>query len=142
MARQIEELAAFVATARWEDVPPSVQHHTKIVLLDTLGVILAGGERPEVCRLREQLSGGSGAIVYARGWPTQDPRTAALLNGMRGAPPSDKGAIAKIASRLAALMRATPDLLDVEINPLIVYSDGALALDALMITAETLAKTG
>jgi acetate---CoA ligase (ADP-forming) len=67
---------------------------------------------------------------------------AVLLDGMRGAPPSDKRAIAKVASGLAALMRATPDLLDVEINPLIAYPDGALALDALMITAETPDKTG
>ncbi len=69
VARQIEELAAFVAHAQWDDVPEPVRHHTKLVLLDTLGVILAGGERPEVRRLREQLGGGSGATVYARGWP-------------------------------------------------------------------------
>lgn len=84
MGRQIEELAAFVAAARWDDVPEFVRRHTKMVLLDTLGVILAGGERPEVRRLRERLSGGSGATVYARGWPDQDPRTAALLNGIAG----------------------------------------------------------
>jgi 2-methylcitrate dehydratase PrpD len=84
VARQIEELATFVATARWEDVPPSVQHHTTIVLLDTLGVILAGGERPEVRRLRDQLSGSTGATIYASGFPSRDARTAALLNGIAG----------------------------------------------------------
>jgi 2-methylcitrate dehydratase PrpD len=84
VARQIEALAAFVATTTWDDVPPSVQHHTKLVLLDTLGVILAGAERPEVRRLREQLGRGSGATVYARGFPSHDPRTAALLNGIAG----------------------------------------------------------
>ena len=84
MARQIEELAAFVATTRWDDVPPPVQHHTKLVLLDTLGVILAGSERPEVRRLLEQLGTGSGATVYTRGFPSHDPRTAALLNGVAG----------------------------------------------------------
>lgn len=84
MARQIEELSAFVANARWEDIPDSVRHHTRLVLLDTLGVILAGGERPEVTQLRERLSGGTGATVYARGWPDQDARTAALLNGIAG----------------------------------------------------------
>ncbi len=96
MAQQIEELAAFVAAARWEDVPGPVRQHTKLVLLDTIGVILAGSERPEVRRLREQLmTGGAigaavpgttvrGATVYGRGWPVQDPRTAALLNGIAG----------------------------------------------------------
>lgn len=67
---------------------------------------------------------------------------AALLDGVRGAPPSDKQAIARVAARIGALMRATPDLLDVEINPLVVYPEGAVALDALMITAETPGKTG
>ncbi len=84
MARQIEELATFVATTTWDDVPASVQHRTKLVLLDTLGVILAGAERPEVRRLRNQLGTGSGATVYASGFPSHDPRTAALLNGIAG----------------------------------------------------------
>ena len=67
---------------------------------------------------------------------------AALLDGLRGAPPIDKRAIAQIAGKLGALMEATPDLLDIEINPLVAYPEGALALDALMITAEMPAKTG
>jgi 2-methylcitrate dehydratase PrpD len=56
------------------------------VVLDTLGVVLAGGERPEVRQLRDRLAAGagSGATVFARGWPSHDPRTAALLNGIAG----------------------------------------------------------
>src|SRR5438270_8404176 len=86
MGLQIEALAQFVAQTRWEDIPEPVQRHTKLVLLDTLGVILAGAERPEVRELREALAGtaGTGATVFARGWPTHDPRTAALLNGIAG----------------------------------------------------------
>src|SRR6516165_6015256 len=86
MGREIEKLAEFVAHTRWEDVPDPVRQHTKLVFLDTLGVVLAGAERPEVRQLRERLAGtaGSRATVYARGWPTQDPRTAALLNGIAG----------------------------------------------------------
>jgi 2-methylcitrate dehydratase PrpD len=86
MAQQIEQLARFVAQTRLEDIPAPVRRHAKIVFLDTLGVILAGGARPEVAALRERLapSAGTGAMVYARGWPSQDPRTAALLNGIAG----------------------------------------------------------
>jgi 2-methylcitrate dehydratase PrpD len=84
MTRQIEDLAAFVATTTWDDVPVSVQQQTRLVLLDTLGVILAGAERPEVRRLREQLGSGIGATVYARDFPSHDPRTAAMLNGIAG----------------------------------------------------------
>jgi 2-methylcitrate dehydratase PrpD len=86
MGQQIEQLAQFVALTQWEEIPQSVQLHAKLVLLDTLGVILAGAERPEVRRLRERLAGnaGSGATVYSLGWPNHDPRTAALLNGIAG----------------------------------------------------------
>lgn len=86
MGQQIEELARFVAQTRCEDIPEPVRRHAKLVLLDTLGVILAGGERPEVAQLRERLTAnaGSGATVYASGWPAHDPRSAALLNGIAG----------------------------------------------------------
>ena len=86
MGQQIEKLAQFVAETRWEDVPEPVQHHAKLTLLDTLGVILAGSARPEVAGLRQRLTagGGAGATVYAQGWPAADPRNAALLNGIAG----------------------------------------------------------
>ena len=86
MGQQIEKLAQFVAETKWETIPEPVQRQAKLVFLDTLGVILAGSERPEVRQLRERLAptAGTGATVYARGWPTQDPRTAALLNGIAG----------------------------------------------------------
>src|SRR5690348_5911378 len=84
MAREIEELAAFVAASTWDDVPAVVRQHVRLVLLDTFGVILAGAERPEVRRLRGQLGTGSGATIYASGFPSHDPRTAALLNGIAG----------------------------------------------------------
>src|SRR6201987_6513091 len=86
MGREIEKLAEFVAKTQWEDAPEPVQRHTKLVMLDTLGVVLAGAERPEVGQLRERLAGTAGGRVtrYARGWPSHDPRTAALLNGIAG----------------------------------------------------------
>src|SRR5271157_5600349 len=86
MGQEIEQLAQFVAVTRWEDVPAAVQHHAKLTLLDTIGVILAGSARPELAALRRQLTpaGGAGATVYAPGWPDADPRTAALLNGIAG----------------------------------------------------------
>ncbi len=46
MGRQVEELARFVAQTRLEDIPEAVRRHARLVLLDTLGVILAGSERP------------------------------------------------------------------------------------------------
>jgi 2-methylcitrate dehydratase PrpD len=86
MAQQIERLASFVAVTALDQVPLDVQRYAKLVVLDTLGVILAGAERPEVRDLRQRLAAtaGSGATVFAPGWPAADPRTAALLNGIAG----------------------------------------------------------
>ena len=86
MGQQIEALAKFVAETQLSDVPQKVQSYAKLVMLDTLGVILAGARRPEVRELRLRLcaTAGRGATVYAPGWPTHDPRTAALLNGIAG----------------------------------------------------------
>lgn len=86
MTQAIATLAHFLASTRLEDIPSAVRSHAKLVLLDTLGVVLAGAERPEVAALRTQLASnaGTGATVWARGWRAQDPRTAALLNGTAG----------------------------------------------------------
>ena len=86
MAQQIERLARFVAETTLEQVPKQVQRHAKLVVLDTIGVILAGASRPEVQGLRERLNAtaGIGATIFAPGWPASDPRTAALLNGIAG----------------------------------------------------------
>src|SRR6266567_4237 len=45
MGEQIERLAQFVAETQWDAIPQAVQQHAKLVLLDTLGVILAGAEQ-------------------------------------------------------------------------------------------------
>ncbi len=86
MGAQIEKLAQFVAQTQWEDIPPAVRSHAKLVLLDTFGVILAGAEQPEVRKLQNGLaaSAGKGATVYTRGWPVTDPGRAALVNGIAG----------------------------------------------------------
>ncbi|MGH6690269.1 MAG: MmgE/PrpD family protein [Gammaproteobacteria bacterium] len=86
MGQAIEELARFAARTPWEAIPENVRKHAKLVLLDTLGVILAGSVQPEVAGARSRLTatGGHGATVYAPGWPVTDPRTAAFLNGLAG----------------------------------------------------------
>ena len=60
---------------------------------------------------------------------------AALLAGMRGSKPADTRAVAKVAMILADLMRSHPALVEIEINPLVVYPNQAIALDALVVTA-------
>ena len=84
MGEKIEELARFVARTGWDDMPEAVHRRAKLVLLDTIGVTLAGAARPEVIGLRERLLAGPGrgATVLAPGLPQADIRTAAMLNGI------------------------------------------------------------
>ena len=69
MGEAIEELAHFIAGTPWEAIPTAVREHAKLVLLDTLGVILAGSVQPEVAAVRARLTatGGHGATIYAPG---------------------------------------------------------------------------
>src|SRR2546423_15546300 len=88
MGEAIEQLAHFIAGTPWEAIPKAVRAHAKLVLLDTLGVILAGSVQPEVAGVRARLTatGGPGATVYAPGRAATDPRTAGLLHGLAGRP--------------------------------------------------------
>jgi len=60
---------------------------------------------------------------------------AALLAGARGTKPLDARAVAATAAILGRLIRAAPELREIEINPLAVYPSGVLALDALLRVA-------
>ncbi|WP_158746263.1 MmgE/PrpD family protein [Acidisphaera sp. L21] len=86
MSKQIDGLAQFVASAAWDDFPAAVQHRAKLVLLDTVGVILAGSLRPEVIALRARLAptAGTGATLFAPGLAPAAPQTAAMLNAIAG----------------------------------------------------------
>jgi acyl-CoA synthetase (NDP forming) len=62
-------------------------------------------------------------------------RTAKLLSGFRGAPPADVDAVARAVMALGRLMRTQPDIVEIDINPLMVHAkgQGATALDALIV---------
>jgi acyl-CoA synthetase (NDP forming) len=60
-------------------------------------------------------------------------RGAALLTGPRGGDPVDVAAAASAIARLSELIAACPaDVTAIEVNPLVVYPTGAVALDALI----------
>jgi acyl-CoA synthetase (NDP forming) len=71
---------------------------------------------------RERVIGEIGRLKGAR-----------RLAGLRGAPGVDIAAIADVAVRVGALMRARPEIAEIDINPLVAYPDGVLALDALIV---------
>jgi acyl-CoA synthetase (NDP forming) len=60
-------------------------------------------------------------------------RGAALLTGARGRPPLALAAAAEAAAALSRLSAERPDVSEVEVNPLLVTSDGVVGLDARVI---------
>lgn len=55
-----------------------------------------------------------------------------LLDGYRGRPRADMAAVAEIAVRLGRLMQSDDSLEEIEINPIMVRENGAVAVDALI----------
>ena len=64
-------------------------------------------------------------------------KNAPLLRGFRGSPPLDVNAAARIVATLGQLLLAEPAIREIDLNPVVIYPDGegAVALDALMLTA-------
>jgi acetate---CoA ligase (ADP-forming) len=86
---------------------------TAEVLADTVTLVLPVTEA-EVLAAARRL----------RLWP--------LLDGYRGRPKADMAAVADIAVRLGALMLADPELEEIELNPVLARTTGAVAVDALI----------
>ena len=68
------------------------------------------------------------ALRGLRIWP--------MLAGHRGRPAAAVEAVVEAINALGALVRDDPNIIEVEINPLIVTRDAAVAADALMLVAE------
>jgi acetate---CoA ligase (ADP-forming) len=64
-------------------------------------------------------------------------RSAKLLAGVRGAPPSDIDATVQVVLAIGRLMQGIPELIEIDVNPLMVHAKGhgVTALDALIVTA-------
>ncbi len=62
-------------------------------------------------------------------------RAHALLDGVRGQPPIDKTAIVDTLLRISQLVQDFPEVIEMDINPLMVYpqGEGALALDMRLV---------
>jgi acyl-CoA synthetase (NDP forming) len=62
-------------------------------------------------------------------------KSAALLGGYRGSPALDVDAFTDMIRIVASIMIAEPELLELDLNPVILHpqGQGAMALDALMV---------
>jgi acyl-CoA synthetase (NDP forming) len=62
-----------------------------------------------------------------------DLRGVRLLAGVRGGAPVDRAAIVSMIVALGELAVARPDIVEVDLNPVIASASGALAVDALVV---------
>ncbi|MEJ2187350.1 MAG: acetate--CoA ligase family protein, partial [Gemmatimonadota bacterium] len=53
-----------------------------------------------------------------------------MLQGIRGEPPSDIGVIVETIQRISQLVGENPEILELDINPFVVFEKGATAVDA------------
>jgi acetate---CoA ligase (ADP-forming) len=62
-------------------------------------------------------------------------KSGALLDGWRGEPALDVDAVAAIISSLGRILKGTPAIREIDLNPVVVYpkGEGAVALDALIV---------
>lgn len=63
-------------------------------------------------------------------------RSAALLTGVRGRPPVDLTALAEQVALITRLACAHPEVVDLEVNPLLATAEGAVALDARAVAVQ------
>jgi acyl-CoA synthetase (NDP forming) len=64
-----------------------------------------------------------------------------LLEGYRGAPACDIGAVKDVLLRLSALVDTHPEVIELDANPVIVDGDGATIVDARIRVQATLPPT-
>ena len=63
-------------------------------------------------------------------------RAARLLEGFRGSDPVDKSALEDILLRVSEFVAETPEVAEMDLNPIFAYPDGAIAVDARVILGE------
>jgi acyl-CoA synthetase (NDP forming) len=63
-------------------------------------------------------------------------KSGALFDGFRGSPALDIEAVADVVIALGSVLAGTPEIREIDLNPVVVYpkGQGAVALDALMLT--------
>ena len=111
----------------------SVRSSHPVGRLLTLG---AGGELVEVLAdtscllLPESPEAVRAALERLRVWPL-------LAEGFRGRPAAAVDAVINVVGCLTDLVRDRPELIEIEVNPLVVTADRAVAVDALTVVSGT-----
>jgi len=59
----------------------------------------------------------------------------AVLEGVRGQPAADLGALENLILRISEFIEAHPEVEELDLNPVLAYPDGALAVDARIVVS-------
>jgi len=57
----------------------------------------------------------------------------AVLNGVRGKPPVDKAALCEAILKVSEFVEHHPEVQELDLNPILAYPDGAIAVDARIV---------
>jgi acyl-CoA synthetase (NDP forming) len=141
-----DELRAAVADLRHRLDPPGFSVERMAPVHEGLELIVGAGRDPRFGPVAAVGLGGIYTEIFgdvAVGLAPLDVgeaermlyslRGAPLLAGARGRPPCDVRAAAKAAVALSRVAASHPAIAEIEINPLLVTPDGAVALDARVI---------
>ncbi len=91
-----------------------------------LGGVLAETIRDVAIRLAPVRAGEAGAML-------DELHGGAILRGTRGRPPVDRHALVELLVRLGALAVERPDIVEIDLNPVVAGPSGAVAVDALVV---------
>jgi acetate---CoA ligase (ADP-forming) len=67
-----------------------------------------------------------------------DIRANEILNGVRGAPATDKEALVRLMLAISELCSAFPEIAELDLNPVLAYPSGVRILDARFLLASSL----
>jgi acetyltransferase len=143
-----DQLAAALQKIDAIDVPGNKQYLLEEMAPQGLEVIIGGKNDPSFGAVVMLGLGGTAAEAFGdvamRVAPltTADAmdmiaelKTSALFDAWRGGPNYDKEAVADALVKIGRLMAGHPEIKEMDLNPVRVYPQGALALDALIVCA-------
>ncbi|WP_249931221.1 acetate--CoA ligase family protein [Ramlibacter sp. 2FC] len=138
----VSRARAAVPQARIEGVlvAPMLKGGVEVILgvhMDpTFGPMVMYGSGGTAVELFKDVAFASAPLNPARAQALVDRvRSSALLRGWRGAPPCDEAALVDALCRLSEFALAhREELVSVDINPLVVRAQGAVCLDAVIVT--------
>ena len=112
-------------------VTEGVEMFAGAVRHDAFGPVVIGGSGGILVELMGDVSRRLVPVTpRAASEMVQEIRGSQRLRGFRGAPPLDEPAFVDVILRLSALVEACPEIIEIDLNPVIVRAHGAVVVDA------------